>query len=128
MFTYPIALNPTTYGGAAVSKSFDIIDRLTHGTVSAVSTEATTTPHTLTISHQPKVKVKGVTVDRHLVKLRKEYTDPVVGEVFQEWYMVGVVPRGTTVVTLQEIKDMVGRLIALEQSAGALDRILANEP
>jgi hypothetical protein len=62
------------------------------------------------------------------VRLDKTFTDPIAGVVTLSAYMVLQVPRGTSVVTLQEIKDCVGRLIALEQSSGALDKILNREP
>lgn len=127
MFTYPQSLNPTTYGGAAVAKSFDLVDLQNNRSVSSVSAESTTTPHTLTVSHQ-NVKSGLTTADRHLVRLDKTFTDPIYGLQTLSAYLVLSVPRSTSVVTLQEIKDMVGRLIAFEQAAGALDRLLNNEP
>jgi uncharacterized protein with von Willebrand factor type A (vWA) domain len=127
MFTYPQSLNPTTYGGANVAKSFDLVDLQDSRSVSSVSAEATTTPHTLTVSHQV-VKSGLVQADRHLVRIDKTFTDPIQGLQTLSAYLVLQVPRSTTVVTLQEIKDCVGRLIAFEQAAGALDRLLNREP
>jgi hypothetical protein len=126
MFTYPQSLNPTSFGGANVAKSFDLVSIDNNRSLSSVATESTTTPHTLTVSHQSSGT--AVVVDRHLVRLDKTFTDPVKGPVTLSCYMVLSVPRGTSVVTLQEIKDMVGRMIAFEQTAGALDKILNNEP
>ena len=127
MFTYPVSLNPTTYGGANVAKSFDLVDLQDNRTLSSVAAEATTTPHTLSVSHQ-NVASGSTTADRHLIRLDKTFNDPIYGKQTLSCYVVLQVPRGTTVVTLQEIKDMVGRLIAFEQAAGALDKILNNEP
>jgi len=126
MFTYPLSLNPTSFGGVNAAKSYDLIDLQDSKSVSRVASTATTTPETVTISHQSSGSV--VVTDRHLVRLDKTFTDPALGSVGLSAYLVLSVPRGTTVVTLQEIKDMVGRLIALEQTAGALDKILNSEP
>lgn len=126
MFTYPQSLNPTTYGGANVAKSFDLVSINNLRSLSSVATESTTTPHTLTVSHQSSGS--ALVVDRHLVRLDKTFSDPVKGPATLSAYLVLSVPRGTTVVTLQEIKDMVGRLIAFEQASGSLDKILNNEP
>jgi hypothetical protein len=127
MFTYPLSLNPTTYGGANVAKSYDLVDLQDSRSVSRVAATATTTPETVTISHV--VSGSGLSIaDRHLVRLDKTFTDPIAGVVTLSAYMVLQVPRGTSVVTLQEIKDCVGRLLALEQASGALDKILNREP
>lgn len=126
MFTYPQSLNPTSFGGANVAKSFDLVSINANRSVSSVAAESTTTPHTLTVSHQSTGT--GLITDRHLVRIDKKFTDAVLGPVILSAYMVVSVPRGTSAVTLQEIKDIVGRLIAFEQTAGALDKILNNEP
>jgi hypothetical protein len=126
MFTYPVSLNPTSFGGANAAKSFDLVDLQNNRTLSRVAATATTTPETLTVSHSQSGSV--VVYDRHLVRLDKTMTDPILGKVTFSAYLNLVIPRGTSVVTLQEIKDMVGRLIAFEQASGALDKILNNEP
>jgi hypothetical protein len=126
MFTYPQSLNPTSFGGANVAKSFDLVTINAYRSLSSVAAEATTTPHTLTVSHQQSGT--SLVTDRHLARLDKTFTDPVKGPVTLSAYVVLSVPRGTTVVTLQEIKDMIGRLIAFEQQAGGLDKLLNNEP
>jgi hypothetical protein len=126
MFTYPQSLNPTTFGGANVAKSFDLVSIDSYRSLSSVAAEATTTPHTLTVSHSQSGK--DVVTDRHLVRLDKTFSDPILGPQTLSAYLVISVPKGTSVITLQEIKDMVGRLIAFEQTAGALDKILNREP
>jgi len=126
MFTYPLSLNPTSFGGANAAKVYDLIDLQDAKSVSRVAATATTTPETVTISHQSSGS--SVVTDRHLVRLDKKFSDPILGSVNLSAYLVLSVPRGTSVVTLQDIKDMVGRLIALEQTAGALDKILNGEP
>lgn len=127
MFTSPVALNPTTYGGAAVSKSFE---RLGNASVSEslfrVSATANTTPETLQIKHRT-IKVAGVDTDQHLARLDKKLTDTVKGEVQLSARLIIEIPKGTTIVTSQEILDIVGRLIAFEQTAGNLDRLLNSE-
>lgn len=126
MFTYPITLNPGTYGGASAAKVFDLISINDSRSLSRVAATSTTTPETLTVSHTSSGK--SVVVDRHLVRLDKSLQDPILGQVQLSAYMVLAVPRGTSVVTSQEIKDIVGRLVAFEQAAGALDKLLNNEP
>jgi hypothetical protein len=133
MFTYPLSLNPGTFGGASVAKSYDLISIDNSKSLSRVAATSTTTPETLTISHQTSgtrliAGQRVVASDRHLVRVDKTFNDPIHGEVQLSAYLVLSVPRGTTVVTLQEIKDQVGRLIALEQATGALDKLLNNEP
>jgi hypothetical protein len=63
-----------------------------------------------------------------LVRLDESIVDPLLGRVvFSAWLVVRV-PRGTSVITLAKIKDIVGRLIAFEQASNAIDQILNSEP
>lgn len=130
MFDNAITLNPTSFGGANVNKVYDLIgtgSSSDSSSIRRVSATATTTPETLRIAHQV-VGSKETPADQHLVRLDKLLTDTIKGQVQLSAWMVIKVPKGTTIVTLQEIKDIVGRLIALEQSSGALDRLLNGEP
>jgi hypothetical protein len=127
MFTYPLSLNPTGFGGANVAKSFALIDLQDSRALSRVAATATTTPETLTVSHQ-QIGSGLKLSNRHLIRLDKTMTDTVAGQVVLSAYMVLQVPQGTTVVTSQEILDIVGRLVAFEQTVGALDKILNSEP
>jgi hypothetical protein len=127
MFTYPVSLNPTTYGGANVAKVYDLIDLDNQRSVSRVGATATTTPETLTVSHQATGTGLAL-ADRHLVRLDKTLTDPISGKVTLSAYLVLQVPRGTSVVTNQEILDLVGRLLAFEQASGAITKLLNSEP
>lgn len=129
MFDNAISLNPTTFGGANVAKVYDLISMGSNqsSSVRRVAATSTTTPETLAISHRES-KVGGVSTDQHLIRLDKTFADPLVGQVKLSSWIVVQVPRGTSVVTLQEIKDQVGRLIALEQGSGSLDKILNGEP
>lgn len=129
MFDNSLTLNPTAFGGQNVNKVYDLISMGSNqsSSIRRVAATATTTPETLTISHRES-KVSGVSTDQHLVRVDKTFSDPVMGSVkFSAWLVIQV-PRGTSVVTLQEIKDQVGRLIACEQASGALDKILNGEP
>lgn len=127
MYTYPLTLNPSSYGGAAVDKVFDLIDLDDARSVSRVAATSTTTPETLTVSHQRTLS-NGIDIDRHLVRLDKTFNDDVAGKVTLSAYMVLVVPVAVDDVTSQEILDIVGRLIAFEQASGSLDKILNSEP
>ncbi|DAD52715.1 TPA_asm: coat protein [ssRNA phage SRR7976310_14] len=128
MFTDPITLNPTSFGGANVNKAYSLVgwggDTSTKRRVAAT---ALTTPEDMMISHRVQ-KDGTLLVDQHMVRLDTQFTDPIKGVCKLSSWLVIRVPQGTSVVTLQEIKDQVGRLIAFEQSVGALDKILNNEP
>lgn len=128
MFNNDITLNPTTYGGANTNEVYSLVGwGGDSSSIRRVSTTASTTPTTLRVEHREAEKAKIIT-DQHLVRLDKQFTDPVMGKVILSSWMVIHVPRGTTVITLQEIKDQIGRLIAFEQAVGALDKILNSEP
>jgi hypothetical protein len=129
MFANLLSLNPTPFGGANAAKDYDLISMgsTTSSSTRRVAATATTTPETLTISHRAQ-KSGSVTIDQHMLRFDSIFTDPLLGPVKLSSWMVIQVPKGTTVVTLQEIKNQVGRLIALEQTSGALDKILNGEP
>lgn len=129
MFNNALTLNPQTFGGANQDKIYDLISM---GATSSSSTRrvaatATTTPELLIISHRAQ-KSGSITTDQHLVRLDTTFNDPVLGPSKLSSWIVVQVPRGTSVVTLQEIKNQIGRLIALEQGSGNLDKILNSEP
>lgn len=128
MFDNAISLNPTSFGGANVTKVYDLVGM---GSDSAslrrVSATAATTPETLTISHR-EVKEGGQPVQQHLLRLDTNIIDPLKGTIRYSAWLVIKVPQGTSVITTALIKDQVGRLIALEQSAGAIEKILNSEP
>lgn len=129
MFDNALTLNPTSFGGANTNKVYDLIamGATNSSSTRRVAATATTKPETLAISHK-EVKQGSYTADQHLVRLDTLITDPLLGPVQLSSWLVLKVPKGTTVVTLQEIKDQVGRLLALEQASGALDKILNGEP
>lgn len=128
MFNNDITLNPTTFGGANTNEVFSLVGwGGDSSSLRRVSATASTTPTTLRVEHREVVKGQ-VTTDQHLVRIDKQYTDPVKGQVVLSTWLCIHVPRGTTVITLQEIKDYVGRLIAFEQATDALGKILNSEP
>lgn len=129
MFDNAVSLNPQSFGGQNVAKVYDLISLGTtqSSAVRRVAATATSTPETLTISHRSVTK-GGVVIDQHMVRVDIFATDPVLGLVSMDARIVIDVPRGTTVITDQVIKDQVGRLIAFEQASGALTKILNSEP
>lgn len=129
MFDLAVTLNPTAFGGANVNKVYDHIGTGSEKSSSLRRVGATylTTPETLAISHRES-KQGTVMYDQHLVRMDKTFTDPIAGVVVLSSWLVIRVPRGTTVATEQEIKDMVGRLIAFEQTSTTLTKLLNSEP
>jgi len=130
MFDNAISLNPNAYGGANVAKVYDLVGwGGDSSSIRRVAATATTTPETLVVSHQSSTpKGSDLTTDQHMVRVDKEFIDPVKGPVKLSAWLVIRVPKGTSVVTDQEIKDNVGRLLAFEQASGALAKILNSEP
>jgi len=127
MFASPQALNPTTYGGAAVSKSYERLGNIgVSESLFQVAATANTTPETLQVKHRV-IKVLGVDTAQHLARLDKRLTDTLLGPVQLSARLIIEIPKGTTIVTSQEILDCVGRLIAFEQAAGNLDRMINSE-
>lgn len=128
MFNNAITLNPSAFGGANADLVYDLVGwGGDSSSIRRVAATALTTPETLRVSHQQS-KSGDVEYDQHLIRIDKEMTDPVKGKVTFSSWMVIRIPRGTTVVTNQEILNQVGRLIAFERASGALDKILNNEP
>lgn len=80
----------------------------------------------LAISHRESKSGK-VTYDQHLIRLDEEHTDPVLGSVTLSSWMVIRVPRGTSVITEQMIKNQVGNLLVIEQGSGNLTKIIGGE-
>lgn len=120
-------LNPGSYGGAAADKVYNFIAQINPGaTLRRVSSTATTAPDRLTISH--RVTKKGqLQRDDHMVRIDETLTDPVLGAVDFTARLVIEVPRGTSVVTTQLVKNQVGRVIAAWMAAGQADKILNGE-
>lgn len=122
--TADIALNPTTFGGANVLKTYSLLGYSgTSEALRRVAATVNTTPETLAVKHR-EVKVNGVKTAQHLIRLDKVLTDVLLGPVQLSARLIVEVPMGTTIVTNQEILDIVGRLIALEQSAGVFDKLM----
>lgn len=121
------ALNPLTYGGANTSKTYSLLgySGLSEATRRVAAT-ATTTPETLVVKHRA-IKVLDCETDQHLMRLDTQAVDPVKGRVQLSARMIIEVPKGTTVITDQMILDIVGRLIAFEQTSGHLTKLLNSE-
>jgi hypothetical protein len=116
------------YGGDGTTvKTYNLIGSPTvDSSLRRVPETAHTAPDELTISHR-ETKSGKVTYDQHLIRLDETHTDPVLGEVTLSSWMVIRVPRGTTVITDQKIKNQVGNLLVIEQGTGNLTKILNGE-
>lgn len=124
-----IVLNPTSYGGANVAKTYNLVSLPGDGnrSIRRVAATATTAPDLLTVSHRVTVK-GGVTTDEHMVRIDQQLTDPVVGSApISAWFVLRA-PRGTTVVTEQLIKDAMGRVQAFLQTSGYTLAFINGEP
>lgn len=132
MFSTDISLNPTSFGGTNASKVYSLVLPLsTDASLRRVSATSATTPETLKIAHQSsssKNEVGVLAYGQHLIRLDQAFTDPVKGTGTLSAWLVLRNPIGTTVITSQSIIDILGRLIAFEQTAGTLDKVLNNEP
>lgn len=125
MFSYPQTLNPNAYGGADVSKVYDLIELGGTKSVSRVAATATTTPETLSIAHS-SFKQNDLNVSRHLVRLDKTFVLADYGKQTLSAYLVIQVPHHVEVTTA-EVQDIVGCLIKFEQDSGALAKLLNAE-
>lgn len=116
-------LNPGSYGGAAADKVYTYVNAPTiNSTLRRVASTATTAPDRLTVSH--RLSKKGnIQRDDHLVRIDEQFNDPVLGSGdFSAWLSIQV-PRGTSVVTTQLVKNQVGRVIAAWMASGHADKI-----
>lgn len=132
MFSTDISLNPTAFGGTNAAKVYSLVLPLgTDTSLRRVSATSATTPETVKISHQSsssKNEVGVIQYQQHLVRLDQSFVDTIKGTGQLSAWMVLRNPIGTTAITSQMIIDIIGRLFAFEQTAGALDKILNNEP
>lgn len=133
MFNTDIILNPTSFGGANVNKTYSLVLPLGSDTsIRRVSATASTLPETLKIAHQQQTVSSGgaskLTYYQHLIRLDQAFNDPIYGQGNLSAWLVMRDPIGTSVITSQHRLDLIGRLLAFEQTAGYLDKILNNEP
>jgi len=132
MFSTDIALNPTSFGGTNASKTYSLVLPLGSDTsIRRVASTSSTTPEVLKIAHQQssvKNEVGLLSYSQHLIRLDESFTDVIKGTGQLSAWLVIRNPIGTTAITSQKILDLVGRLLAFEQTAGNLDKILNNEP
>lgn len=120
-------LNPGSYGGAAADKVYNLINAPTPtSTLRRVASTATTAPDRLTISHR-LTKKGALQRDDHMIRIDEQFTDPILGSGDFSARLVIEVPRGTSVVTTQLVKNQVGRVIAAWMAAGQADKILNGE-
>lgn len=132
MFNTDIALNPLAFGGTNAAKTYSLVLPLSsEASLRRVASTSATTPETLKISHQSsssKNEVGTIQYGQHLIRLDESFTDVVKGTGALSVWMVVRNPLGTTAITSQKIIDIIGRLLAFEQTSGYLDKILNNEP
>lgn len=128
MFDNDISLNPQAYAGQNASKTYSLVGwGGDASSIRRVSATALTTPETLTVSHR-QGKVNGILTDQHLIRMDLNKNDTLAGPVKLSAWLSLNVPKGQTAITTQDIYDMVGRLIAFEQGANVLTKILNSEP
>lgn len=128
MFNNDITLNPQSFGGANADKTYSLVSWGGDSTsIRRVPLTASTTPETLTLAHRA-VKRGSVSVDSHMVRLDFLQSDPALGPALLSARLVMEVPRGTSVITNQQILDIQGRLIAFMRASGNLDKFLNSEP
>lgn len=121
-----ITLNPTSFGGANVAKTYNFITEREDSSLRRVAATALVAPETLVIRHKEIVK-GAITYDQHQVLISEVFNDLTKGTGTSEVWMVVKAPRGVSTVTVASLKDLIGRLIALEQSAGTIEKILNGE-
>lgn len=120
-------LNPGSYGGAAADKVYTYISQLNLGaTLRRVASTAATAPDRLTISHR-ETKKGLLKRDDHMIRIDEQFNDPILGSGDFSCRLVIEVPRGTSVITTQLVKNQVGRVIAAWMAAGQADKILNGE-
>lgn len=133
MFNNDLTLNPTAFGGANVNKTYSLVLPLgTDTSIRRVSSTANTLPETLKIAHQQQtvnqVGYQPLVYWQHLIRMDQAFQDTTFGSGNLSAWLVIRDPIGVASITSQNRLDMIGRLLAFEQTATYLDKILNNEP
>lgn len=133
MFNNDITLNPTSFGGANVNKTYSLVLPLgTDTSIRRVSGTANTLPETLKVAHQRQTaKQAGFSTleyVQHLIRLDQSFTDSTYGMGALSAWLVIRDPQGIASITTQHRLDLIGRLLNFEQTAGHLDKLLNSEP
>jgi hypothetical protein len=125
-YTYPMTLNPLSYGGADTDLVLDSVDTGTaYRTVSTAAALALTTPTQMIISHDART-INGKTVYGHLARLSRTFSDDD-GEHVLSAALVLKVPQLVTAVTNAQILDVVGNLVDFTQNSGNFTKFLNRE-
>lgn len=128
MFDQALSVNHNTLGGTLGTKVYDLVSFPT-GTQSLrrISATSATTPQSLSIAHSD-VKVGGEAYKQHMVRMDHTYTDLVKGpQTASCWLVIRHPNNGSTIITSAVLKDVVGGVLAVEQTAGAFDKLLNSE-
>lgn len=128
MFDNNLAVNPNTFGGVNATTTYSLIGfPTTNAAIRRDSVTAATAPDTLTISHLQNTR-NGSSYHQAMVRIDKTYNDVLLGpKVLSAWLVVAI-PNGTTIVTETAVKEVVGRVLAVEQASGAITKLINGEP
>lgn len=129
-FTDDISLNGNTYttpNTAEGSLTYSWVNALPNGIQRDVSALANTNPQSLIISHN-KLKKDGISRRRSLTRIDATEEDADLSKLVPYGaYFVIDAPIGTAVTT-DNIKAVVGRLIAFLSVSGNIEKLLNGEP
>lgn len=133
MFNTDLILNPSAFGGANVNKTYSLVLPLgTDTSIRRVSATSATLPETLKIAHQRQQVINPgfapLVYNQHLIRFDTAFNSAIFGQGTESAWFVIRNAVGVTEFTTQNRLDQIGRLLAFEQTAGYLDKILNNEP
>lgn len=128
MFDNNLVVNPQTFGGANASTTYSLVGFSgANASIRRDSATAATAPDTLTISHRDE-KRNGRPTHQAMVRIDKVFQDTLLGPVTLSAWLVIAIPKGTTIINTTAVKEVVGRVLAIEQASGAIDKLINSEP
>lgn len=128
MFDNNLVVNPNTFGGVNASTTYSLVGwKGDAASIRRDSVTAATAPDTLLISHQD-LKRNSMMYHQAMVRIDKTYTDVLKGNVVLSAWLVIAIPKDTTIITETAVKEVVGRVLAVEQASGAIAKLINSEP
>lgn len=128
MFDNNLVVNPNTFGGVNANTTYSLVGwKGDTASIRRDSATAATTPDTLLISHQD-LKRNSMMYHQAMVRIDKTYVDVLKGPVVLSAWMVIAIPKDTTIITETAVKEVIGRVIAVEQASGAIAKLINSEP
>lgn len=128
MFSNDLVVNPNTFGGVNANTTYSLVGW--KGDTTSIRRDgvtAATAPDVLTISHL-ETKRNNRSTHQAMVRIDKTYIDVTVGPVVLSAWLVIAIPNGTTIITEAAVKEVVGRVLAVEQASGAITKLINSEP